>query len=799
MSRSRRCPRSKTRNSNRQKAGPTLAYEPLESRILLAADIAERNVVVNGGFEQVETAGVIQGAYDDSLVEGWTAKNSSLGQRLSLLTIDSERGTVLQIDSTDELFDIITQDIETDEAEYMLAFDARTRPVDADADPLTNDLEVYWGGVSQGRFTAVDHWQTITIQLMGDGRLTELLFCEVPEPNASLGDGRGPLIDNVRLVKVSDSVVENGSFELAVKGEGDLFTSRNVAGWAAMGPTTERRIQIVDTTDASDGNRVLSLDWSAASLDRVYQDVATQANATYFLSFEMRSSSGQPDVANDLRVRWSDEWAGTFRGDADWQSFGVVVTADSDLSRLVFREASLNGGSSTGEGPQIDNVQLYRLDTIASDLIVDLNGVAAGNNSAAMFNESSGPQAITSGQIVISNNNGSRLSSATVRIQNPLESDSDGTSVEVLSATTDGTRIRATYNSDLGILRLVGEDTLAHYQSVLSKLQYDNTSKDPDDTMRTVSVSVIDRGVTSMASIVELSINTLDDAPEFNTVIDEAQANIGQLFTRRLDATDPEGTTVNYSLEFTGDSFIAGGASPTISESGIFQWLPDRQGTLNVRVTATDANGNSNSFSFDITSTFVPPSGQVPGDFVPFSGQRQLSNTNPAFRNGIYDSAPSMTIDTLLTYEAVIRTASGDMRYRLLASQSPITVNNFVNLAEDGFFDGLTFHRVIPGFVAQGGDPLGTGAGGPGYQFVDELNNGLEFDAVGQLAMANSGPNTNGSQFFVTFTSDPNFAGQHTIFGELISGGDVLNGLTPRNPGDGFAGDVIQRVIIEVV
>ena len=144
----------------------------------------------------------------------------------------------------------------------------------------------------------------------------------------------------------------------------------------------------------------------------------------------------------------------------------------------------------------------------------------------------------------------------------------------------------------------------------------------------------------------------------------------------------------------------------------------------------------------------------------------------------------------------IIETDEGDLVLDLFATESPLAVNNFVNLAEDGFYDGVNFHRVIEDFVAQGGDPTGTGFGGPGYQFADELDNGLSFSGVGQLAMANSGPNTNGSQFFITLNEDPQFTGQHTIFGEIIEGEDVLFNLNISNTDDP---SVIQRVRIDIV
>ncbi|MCB8981130.1 MAG: peptidylprolyl isomerase [Ardenticatenaceae bacterium] len=155
-----------------------------------------------------------------------------------------------------------------------------------------------------------------------------------------------------------------------------------------------------------------------------------------------------------------------------------------------------------------------------------------------------------------------------------------------------------------------------------------------------------------------------------------------------------------------------------------------------------------------------------------------------------------MTIDTSKTYEAIITTANGEMRFRLFDDEAPVTVNNFIFLANQGYYDGTTFHRVITDFMAQGGDPSGTGAGGPGYQFEDEFSDNLTFDQRGLLAMANSGPGTNGSQFFITFQETPWLDGLHTIFGELIEGDDVLSAITIREPGSDIAPDVIERIDI---
>jgi cyclophilin family peptidyl-prolyl cis-trans isomerase len=175
---------------------------------------------------------------------------------------------------------------------------------------------------------------------------------------------------------------------------------------------------------------------------------------------------------------------------------------------------------------------------------------------------------------------------------------------------------------------------------------------------------------------------------------------------------------------------------------------------------------------------------------------RALSEVAPTQRNGYYDAYPAMAIDTDKAYEALLQTSKGDIRISLFAQEAPLTVNNFVFLANQGFYDGVTFHRVIENFMAQGGDPSGVGSGGPGYQFEDETSNGLRFDRAGLLAMANAGPNTNGSQFFITFVPTPHLDGRHTIFGEVVEGEEVLSQLTRRQPGDAQPGDTIQRIEI---
>ena len=139
----------------------------------------------------------------------------------------------------------------------------------------------------------------------------------------------------------------------------------------------------------------------------------------------------------------------------------------------------------------------------------------------------------------------------------------------------------------------------------------------------------------------------------------------------------------------------------------------------------------------------------------------------------------------------------GQFVIQLYPDKAPLAVNSFVFLADKGFFNGSTFHRVLEGFMAQGGDPTGTGSGGPGYQFANETND-LKFDKAGVVAMANSGPNTNGSQFFIMFGPYGLSESDYTIFGQVTSGMDVVNGLTRRDPNQNptFTGDVMESVTI---
>ena len=146
---------------------------------------------------------------------------------------------------------------------------------------------------------------------------------------------------------------------------------------------------------------------------------------------------------------------------------------------------------------------------------------------------------------------------------------------------------------------------------------------------------------------------------------------------------------------------------------------------------------------------------------------------------------------------AHFETSMGNFTIELFEQQAPKTVANFVKLAEKNFYDGVIFHRVIDGFMIQGGDPTGTGRGGPGYQFADEFHPQLRHNSEGMLSMANAGPNTNGSQFFITLTATPHLDGKHAVFGKVIEGMDVVKkiGKTPTKAGDRPVTDVVMKTV----
>ena len=161
----------------------------------------------------------------------------------------------------------------------------------------------------------------------------------------------------------------------------------------------------------------------------------------------------------------------------------------------------------------------------------------------------------------------------------------------------------------------------------------------------------------------------------------------------------------------------------------------------------------------------------------------------------MYTECPPMVIDPLKQYTATLHTDKGDITIELYPEAAPLAVNNFVFLSNEGWYDNVIFHRVIPGFVAQAGDPTGTGLGGPGYAFKNEVSEELSFDRAGVVGMANAGPDTNGSQFYITLAPATHLDGGYTIFGQVIEGMEIVEDLTPRDPQQGGNLPLADRIL----
>jgi len=190
---------------------------------------------------------------------------------------------------------------------------------------------------------------------------------------------------------------------------------------------------------------------------------------------------------------------------------------------------------------------------------------------------------------------------------------------------------------------------------------------------------------------------------------------------------------------------------------------------------ATEKIGLSGTPSVFIIINGVPYKG--PYDYVSLKGILDLID----YDKSTFKQCPPMVIDPSKQYTATIKTSKGDVVIELYPDKAPLTVNSFVFLAREGFFNNVAFHRVIKDFVAQSGDPLGTGMGGPGYTYANEISD-LKFDAEGVVGMANAGADTNGSQFFITYAAQPTLDGSYTVFGKVLQGMDVVTNLTARNP-----------------
>ena len=353
------------------------------------------------------------------------------------------------------------------------------------------------------------------------------------------------------------------------------------------------------------------------------------------------------------------------------------------------------------------------------------------------------------------------------------------------------------------------------------KLSEDLKTKDPNVAARLQNVV---QGFEGLGSVMLLGLDVepadgADFVSNFNIIIEEVGPGldldtIADLIIPQIQALLPVASEVEQErieipagdaavLRYLMDQPLIGGDTAQIAVTQ-YMLINGPQGTV-VTFTGPSEGMDEMSMLFeDMIETlelYSPlPFGQ-PADSTSPDGSEPTPTPTPQQGQQMtkqYDSAPAMTIDPSKSYTATFAMdGGGEFKVKLFAQEAPRTVNNFVFLARDGYYDGVTFHRVIPGFMAQSGDPTGTGSGGPGYRFGDEFHPNLRHSKPGILSMANAGPNTNGSQFFITFIPTPHLDDAHAVFGEVIEGMDVVNSISTRDPSTASApGDVITSITI---
>jgi cyclophilin family peptidyl-prolyl cis-trans isomerase len=782
---------------------------------MLAGDVpAAANLIVNGDFETFSNEASLNFVnsfatarfYGSDLVPGWTVVDGDGDgtERINLLTFDNVRETVLDLDSLPGQDDRLIQDVNLSVGQqYLFSFDfLGPENVGGVSDSTTNNFDVFYNGELLGSLQGTSIYNHASFAVVGAandsdgsteaGDIVSARF-EFRDGNATdrSGDGHGSLIDSVSLVAVTENAVVNGEFENTESQDGPFFAPEDVNGFSVFNfdsDTQDRVIEIRsgDDDETSDGD-FLNLNSSPELIDQVFQDLDTVAGETYFVTFDARVDPASALPADQLRVRFDNQHAAAVIANDQWQTYSIVVEATSSTSRLNLREAGEDPGD--GASPQIDNVQLFQVNVpVINDLVVDANGAEDGLTSETVFQFGAGPQSIAP-DVVLSHDSGETLDGASIAIAGDSIVPTESLSVDV-----GATEIVADYDSLTGLLQLEGEATVAEYQQVIRTLAYDNTADDAPD--RLVEITIADSNIladdnSSAVTLVSVVIDTDNDAPTLAAINDQTLA-FGQSLDVVLNATDIDGDDSEIGFEVVDAQGLTGQIE--VSDDGRLT-LPvaAEAGTFEVTVAATDLAGASAEQTFEVNVA----------EFVPFEGVGALSNIPTELRDGIYSEQPPQNIDLDLTYDALIDTTQGEIRIRLLDDESPTFVNNFVNLARDGFYDGLTFHRVIEGFVAQGGDPLGEGFGGPGYQIPDEVDNDIEFDARGQLSFANSGNNTTGSQFFITLVDTGLSNDLFSVFGNVTSGDAVLDQLTRFEAGSTIdpeiEPDVINSIRIEEV
>lgn len=508
----------RARNKQRRRRN-RLDFQSLEPRRLLAGDFmaphqvsgelpASTNLVVNGDFEDVVEGG--DRFFDETEVGSWEAFDAETGQQINIFDYNVDGyHNVLDLDSTSAQFDRVFQRVDTDAGEeYLVTFDYRSHPtVDVSASPRTNDFEIWWDGDRVGTYTGGDSWNTGAIVVTaGDLDTTVLLFCEIQEDGFSGGDGRGALLDNIRVVKANSVNVANGGFETTDASDSVFYKPDQVDSWGAVAATNPDRWLKIFEGNAAEGNQYLNLDTTETHRDIAYQDLTTEAGASYYVTFSMKTDGDQSVSSDELRVRWNGSWATTVFGTDTWETYGVMVTADSDTTRLTFLEP----GESTGDGsgPLVDDIQMFVLGD--QTLSLDFDESTSGDNGAFTYSPGTGSRVIAS-EVVINHAGDGDLTSAVVTLNGAVDGSSELLAVLDSSVPTDGQGqplIAITnYDSATNQLTLSGAATAAEYQHVIRTLHYFNATEDVTVSDRTVTVAVSASSSTASASVV-VSIET---------------------------------------------------------------------------------------------------------------------------------------------------------------------------------------------------------------------------------------------------------------------------------------------------
>jgi cyclophilin family peptidyl-prolyl cis-trans isomerase len=584
------------------------------------------------------------------------------------------------------------------------------------------------------------------------------------------------------------NLVVNGDFEDYTPGDDRFYDESEVLGWQALNASGGQQFNIMNY--GLDYESALDLDSTPAQFDAVYQEIATTPGSEYLIAFDFRGHPSENGVTPtertfDFEVWWNQERVAVYTGDRFWETGTVLVTGGSgNTTELLFCEVEEGprlGGD--GLGAVLDHIRVVEAElspvtngsfeqTVAADgQLFHTTEVEGWGAMTPVVSERllKIEQADTAAEFRATHGNRflnlDTSDSHRDVIWHDFETVAGATYYVTLDMRADGElsykadEIRVQWNNDWASTMYAG----SNWQNYGLMLKADSSQSrlmflEPGDG---------NHGDGSGPWIDNVQLIRVKNLPPQIEQVTFQSAEFATPFSLDVAATDPENQPISY--EISHDGILLGHQVPTISQTGQINWTPSHAGIVELTVTATDAWGASEEMSFAVNVAA----------FEPFAGTGVLANIDPELRNGIYSAPPPMTIDNSKTYEAQFVTSQGDFTIRLYDDLAPLTVNNFVSLANDGFYEGLEFFRVINGFMGQSGDPENDGSGGPGYTFADETSNGLIFDQPNLIAMANTGSaSTNGSQFFVTFGTPTHLNGDHTVFGEIIGDNNAFESTT---------------------